>query len=208
VHYHGRAGEAEDTCREVTDLGGEAASIRADLRDPAAVEGMVETVKDRWGSLDLFIANAGVASSGLLLRVSAHDWADAIQINLTGTFHCLQSAGRIMLEQRSGCVIVIGSFSGLQGHPGQAAYAASKAGLIGLVKTAAREWGGSNVRINMILPGWHRTTLAGAVFDTNALDDHVLGRTPDLEGTAKAIYALAMVADASGQIWNVDSRIL
>jgi 3-oxoacyl-[acyl-carrier protein] reductase len=209
VHYHGRASEAEDTCRQVKELGGEAIPVPADIRDRAAVDGMVQAVTARWGSLDLFIANAGVASSGLVLRVAPKDWDDAIEINLTGTFYCLQSAGRIMLHQRSGCVIVIGSFAALQGHSGQAAYAASKAGLIGLLKTAAREWGPFNVRINMVLPGWHRTTLAGSVVpEASALDDHVLGRSPHLVAVAKGIYALAMMPDASGQVWNLDSRIL
>jgi 3-oxoacyl-[acyl-carrier protein] reductase len=209
VQYRQRTGEAEASCRVVKDLGGEAISLPGDIRDRAAVEGMVQTVLSRWGSLDILIANAGQARSGLVLRFTTKDWADTIETNLTGTFHCLQAAGRCMLQQRSGSVVVIGSFAAVQGHPGQAAYAASKAGLVGLVKTAAREWGPSNVRVNMLLPGWHRTDLAGtAVPHPSILEEHVLGRTPDLQEVAKAVYTLATLPDASGQVWNVDSRIV
>jgi 3-oxoacyl-[acyl-carrier protein] reductase len=209
VQYCGRRDAAERTCALVKDSGGEGLPIHADLRDAAAVRRMVDEVATHWGSLDALIAGAGRAASGLLLRFSSDDWADTIQTNLSGTFHCLQAAGRIMLRQRSGSVVIVGSYAGLQGHAGQAAYAASKAGLIGLMKTAAREWGASNVRVNMILPGWHPTALAGsAVPNADALEDHVLRRTPALPGVAQAVYTLALLPDASGQVWNLDSRIL
>ena len=79
---------------------------------------------------------------------------------------------------------------------------------MGLVKTTAKEWGKQNVRVNMVLPGWHKTALAGSAFPNEVSDDHVLGRTPDLADVAASIYRLALLRDSSGQIWNLDSRIL
>jgi 3-oxoacyl-[acyl-carrier protein] reductase len=169
---------------------------------------MVDRLLDRWGRLDVLICGAGVASPGLVLRMDVERWANVIATTLTGTFHCLQAAGAAMTKQGAGSVVVIGSMAGIQGRIGEAAYAAAKGGLLGLVKTAAREWGPANVRVNVILPGWHRTALAGSAFPAEVPPDHVLGRTPSLRAVAHAIYQLALMPDSSGQVWNLDSRIL
>lgn len=129
--------------------------------------------------------------------------------NLTGTFHCLCAMAESLIEQREGAIIVIGSYAGLHGAPGQAAYATSKAGLIGLVKTAAREWGPYNVRVNLVLPGWQNTGLAGGARpDPDGFTDHALGRSPALPEVAQTVVYLAKLRDVSGQIWNCDSRDL
>ncbi len=114
-----------------------------------------------------------------------------------------------MMAQGGGAILVIGSFAGLQGTHGQAAYAASKAGLIGLVKTAAREWGRHNIRVNLVCPGWQQTSMAGDSFPTGErLDDHVLGRVSNLADVSRTMCQLAQLSDMSGQVWNLDSRIL
>ena len=209
VHYHTRKDDAEHIAAMVKELGGEGRAYRADLRHAACVRQMVQDCTAQWGRLDVMVCNAGQASSRLLLRLKPEEWASIIEINLTGTFHCLKSAGAVMLAQGAGSVIVVSSYAGVQGGTGQTVYAASKAGLLGLVKTAAREWGGSNVRVNAILPGWHRTALSGGTMpDPGNLDDHVLARTPDLQEVAGSVYHLALLKDASGQIWNLDSRIV
>jgi 3-oxoacyl-[acyl-carrier protein] reductase len=210
VHYSTRRQAAEQTCSLVKDAGGTALPYRADIRDAAGVPGMIQQVTERSGSLDVLVANAGQASSRLLLRHPNHEWSDVIETNLTGAFHCLRAAGQVMLRQGAGSIVLIGSYAAFQGGPGQAAYAAAKAGLVGLMKSVAREWGLSNVRINMVLPGWQRTSLAGnsLPMDRDRLDDHVLGRTPAIEAVATTVYTVALQPDTSGQIWNVDSRIL
>jgi 3-oxoacyl-[acyl-carrier protein] reductase len=170
---------------------------------------MVQATIDRWGTLDAMICNAGIASSRLLLRLHPDEWTTVLETNLTGTFHCLKAVGRHMLTRQEGTVIIIGSFAAVQGRSGQAAYAASKAGLLGLVKTAAREWGGNNIRVNAIFPGRHRTDLSMPSWDADdRLDDHLLGRAPDLQAVARSIYHLALQQDISGQAWNLDSRLL
>lgn len=208
VHYRTHAKAAARTAAAVREHGGTAMLLHADVRDGKQTQEMVAQLVDRWGRLDVMVCNAGVASSALVLRAGAEAWATVVDTNLTGTFHCLRAAGSVMVAQRDGAVIVIGSLAGVQGYAGQAAYAASKAGLLGLVKTAAKEWGRQNVRVNAVLPGWQKTALAGSAFPDEVPADHVLGRTPSLEDVAHSIYRLALLRDSSGQVWNLDSRII
>ncbi len=208
IHYRERRDEAERTAQLVKDDGGEGMIYQADIRDGRQVQSMLTRCVARWGRLDVMICNAGQAASGLVLRIRPEEWTTMIAVNLTGTFHCLKAAGRRMLAQRDGSVVVVASFAGLQGSPGQAAYAASKAGLLGLVRSAAREWGRHNVRVNAVLPGWHHTELsATAMPEAGDMDDHVLARPTDLDTVARTVYHLALLPDTSGQVWNVDSRI-
>ncbi len=208
IHYRERHDEADRTARMVKDCGGEGTTYQADIRDGQQVQAMLKRCVARWGQLDVMICNAGQAASGLVLRIRPEEWATLIAVNLTGTFHCLRAAGRRMLTQRDGSVVVVASFAGLQGNPGQAAYAASKAGLLGLVRSAAREWGHHNVRVNVVLPGWHPTELSGTTMpEADDLGDHVLARSTDLEAVARTVYHLSLLRDTSGQVWNLDSRI-
>ena len=175
VHYRTRQEEADRTAARVKDRGGEGFTFCADIRDARQVDAMMRAFAARWGRLDVMVCNAGQASGALLLRTRPEDWAAVIDTNLTGTFHCLKAAGRLMLSQRDGSIVVVSSFAGAQGKSGQAAYAASKAGLLGLVKTAAREWGPRNVRVNALFPGWHATDMSAAAMpDMTRLHDHAL----------------------------------
>jgi 3-oxoacyl-[acyl-carrier protein] reductase len=163
----------------------------------------------RFGRLDVLICNAGIGSSQLVIRQPLDLWTDVIGTNLTGTFHCMQAAGRQMVKQGGGSILVVSSYAAFHGASGQAAYAAAKAGLLGLVRSAAREWGSTNIRVNLLLPGWQQTELAGDTIPTgDALHDHCLGRTPSLDEVAKTALYLAGCRDVSGQVWNCDSRIL
>ncbi|MBI4400342.1 MAG: SDR family oxidoreductase [Nitrospirae bacterium] len=209
VHYRLRQEDAERTAASIKDSGGEGYPYCADIRDAQQVQAMVRAVVARWGRLDVMVCSAGLASSALLIRLRPEQWADTIETNLTGTFHCLKAAGAVMVAQREGSVIVVSSFAGVRGRTGQAAYAASKAGLLGLVKTAALEWGPHNVRVNAVLPGWHRTELSGSAMpDADVTGDHVLGRLADLSEVVRTVYHVALLKDASGQVWNLDSRII
>lgn len=169
---------------------------------------MIRRCMTRWGRIDVLVCNAGIASSRLLLRTTNQEWATILETNLTGAFHCVKAAGRHMLARREGSIIVISSFAALHGQSGQSAYAATKAGLLGLVKSAAREWGPRNVRINAVLPGWHRTEMsAHAMVEERIVHDHALKRSGDVQAVAQTIYHLARLKDVSGQVWNLDSRI-
>ncbi len=209
IHYRERREEAELTCASVASLGGEGALFQADTRSAEQVRAMTEAFVDCWGRLDVLVCNAGQAVSGLLIRQDVEKWREVIETNLTGTFHCLQAAAVPMLRQRDGSIIVVGSYAAAHGDAGQAAYAASKAGLVGLIRTVAREWGRSNIRLNIVYPGWHKTELAGeAMPDEANLDNHLLGRSPRLEEVAQTIVHLALRRDVSGQVWNLDSRLV
>ncbi|HJU04835.1 MAG TPA: SDR family NAD(P)-dependent oxidoreductase, partial [Nitrospiraceae bacterium] len=144
VHYRERKQEADQTADAITRSGGQADLYQADIRYCHQVEAMVQDCVARWDRLDVLVANAGISSSRLLLRLGCAEWNSIIESNLTGTFHCVKAAGAQMVARRGGSIVVVGSFAALQGRAGQAAYAASKAGLLGLVKTAAREWGHEN----------------------------------------------------------------
>jgi 3-oxoacyl-[acyl-carrier protein] reductase len=209
VHYRMREREAQRTAAQVCRHGGGAMLIRADIRDGKQAQEMVNQLLDRWGRLDVMICNAGQATSGLVLGQRADEWHEDIETNLSGTFHCLRAAAVPMQTRRRGSIVVIGSYAGLQGYPGQSAYAASKAGLIGLVKSAAREWGPSGIRVNLILPGWQHTRLAGDAFPAAGhFADHATGRPPVRVQVAEAVVFLANMRETSGQVWNLDSRIL
>lgn len=215
VHYRSRLEAAEETAAGVTRQGGTAKLFQADIREAKQVQAMVEAFLQRWPRLDVLVCNAGQAGGSLVLRTSPEQWAATIETNLTGVFHCLQAVGPALLRQKDGSVIVVSSFAGLQGRAGQAAYAAAKAGLVGLVKATAREWGAHNVRVNAVCPGWQASDLAGdaAPDEINikasmGVNEHVLGRLVDLESVARSVHHLARLAGASGQVWNLDSRII
>ena len=179
------------------------------MREAESVRRMINVFIKKAQKPTAFICNAGIAASRLVLRQREDEWMSVIQTNLTGTFHCLQAMAPPLLSQGGGSVVVIGSYAGCHGSTGQAAYAASKAGLIGLVKSAAQEWGPQNVRVNLLLPGWQQTGLSeGAMPGSHDWPDHALRRPPAIEEIARTIVHMAQLNDMSGQVWNCDSREL
>ncbi len=209
VHYHRRKSEAAKTLRVVRVTGGTGGLFQADVREAESVREMIDEFSKKAPRPSALICNAGIAASRLLLRQTEDEWADVVQTNLTGAFLCLQAMVPPLLSQGGGSIVVIGSHAGYHGSSGQAAYAASKAGLMGLVKTAAQEWGPQNVRVNLVLPGWHRTGLSeGAMSDDHDWPDHALRRPPALEEVARTIVHMTQLNDMSGQVWNCDSRFL
>src|SRR6185295_18984207 len=160
VHYHRNKSAAEDTLTQGVDVGGAGALYEADICEPHAVQQMVEASCRLEPMPSVFICNAGIGGSSLVLTQREEDWAAVLATNLTGTFHCLRAMAPPLLARGGGSIIVIGSYAGFHGSIGQAAYAASKAGLIGLVRTGSQEWGSGNVRVNLLLPGWQKTELS------------------------------------------------
>ncbi len=209
VHWQTRLEEARATAQRLKDLGADASLHQADVRKADEVERMVRAFTETWGSIDTLVCTAGAASGQLAVKTTEQEWARMIDTNLSGAFFCMQAAAARMSPRRQGSILVIGSYAGFHGSVGQAAYAASKAGLIGLVRSAAQEWGQDGIRVNLLLPGWQASSLAGPAADAPArFDDHVLHRPPRLRTVAAAAYRLAGSRETSGQIWNVDSRIL
>ena len=207
MHFHRQKAEAEKTLCAIDEMGGHGDLYEADIRDAKDIRRMVDRFYRQAPKPHAYICNAGIAVSSLLLRQREEQWVDVIQTNLTGTFQCLQAMAPSLIEQGGGSIVVIGSHAGFHGEVGQAAYASSKAGLTGLVKTAAKEWGPQNIRVNMILPGWQQTGLSeGAMPEGDDWKDHALGRPPVLEEVARTVVHLLRLNDVSGQVWNCDSR--
>jgi 3-oxoacyl-[acyl-carrier protein] reductase len=209
IHYYRNKAAADDTLTQVVAAGGTGVLYEADIRESHAVQQMVEAACRQTPVPSVLVCNAGIGESQLLLRQRQNDWEEVIATNLTGTFHCLRAMAPPLLARGGGSMIVIGSYAGFHGSIGQAAYAASKAGLIGLVRTAAQEWGSGNVRVNLLLPGWQKTGLSdGAMPTDDCWNLHALGRAPSREEIAKTVLHLAQLNDVSGQVWNCDSRVL
>ncbi|MBI3392690.1 MAG: SDR family oxidoreductase [Nitrospirae bacterium] len=196
--------------QEIEETGGEAAVFRADVRDPKAVEaGMVDVVS-RFGPLDVCVANAGITRDALLVQTTEETWDEVVGTNLTGVFNVLRDAGRMMAE--TGSVFVIGSIVGLFGRRGQCAYSASKAALVALVQTAAREWAVRGIRVNLVLPGYLPGTGVPADLMPAARAEveasHLLPVFSSPEAVASFIVDLSRSCPGvTGQIFNLDSRI-
>jgi len=207
--------ENEQTARMVSDeiktLGGEACIVKADVRISQDVTAMVEQTLKQWGTIDVLVNNAGLTQDGLLLRMSEEQWDQVIDTNLTGAFHCIREVARHLNDKTGGHIINIASLVGLQGREGQANYSASKAALIGLTKSCAKELGGRNIKVNAVLPGYLPTDMGSAVSNTTRdriLHEHTLNRFSDAQETADFIYHLSLMHNVSGQVFNLDSRVI
>ena len=207
LHYHDGKASAESTLRRIEAAGGAGAVYQADVRDLESVQQMVTAFCRASVRPASLVCAAGIGRSMLLLQQQEDDWMNVLATNLTGVFYCLKAMAPPLLGQGGGSMIVVGSYAGYQGSIGQAAYAASKAGLIGLVKTAALEWGPDNIRVNLVLPGWQNTALTKGKLPMR-WEDHVLHRPPVLKEVARTVLHLIQEHDVSGQVWNCDSRNL
>jgi len=210
VNFKERKHEAESVVETISQMGSEAIVYQADIRSKESVEQMVETVIGQWHRIDLLINNAGITRDKLLIKMDESLWDEVLDTNLKGPFHCIQAVAKTMIRQKAGHIINIASFAGLQGAIGQAAYSASKAGLIGLTKSAAREFGPFGIRVNTILPGFLPTEMSlnlhrdkrEKIIQANALE-----RSTTMEEVADFIFHLTSTASVSGQVFNLDSRI-
>jgi 3-oxoacyl-[acyl-carrier protein] reductase len=209
VHYYRDKPTAEETLRQVLNAGGAGDLYAADVREGESVRRMIDVFTRCTSGPLTFVCNAGLGQSDLLVRHSEEIWDNVIATNLTGTFHCLRAIAPHLIDRGGGSIIVIGSHTGFHGARGQSAYATSKAGLIGLVRTAALEWGPQNIRINLVLPGWQKTNLTEGIFpEGTGWPDHALRRSPNIQEVVETVVHLAQLHDVSGQVWNCDSRHL
>ncbi len=208
IHYHHNRASAEESMAEIKTFNENVRIYQADVLNSLDIERMFQSFLKDYGTLNLLIWAVGIAPSKLLTKTSPAEWEQTLQINLTGAFHILKEAAPIFNRQRDGAVIVIGSLSGEQGMTGQTAYASSKAGLLGLMQTAAQEWGSWNIRVNAIFPGWHTSPLSSVGMDTSfEQQTHILNNTPSLEQVAASVLHLGTSPHISGQVWNLDSRL-
>jgi len=177
-----------------------------DVRDEAQVDAYVSKLE----RIDVLIANAGLTRDGAMANISARDFSEVLNANLRGAFLCARAALKLMVKQRSGHILLIGSRAGKQGTRGQAAYAAAKAGLIGLGQSIAKEYGARNIRCNIVLPGFLETKFVAHLPEKRREEiraEHVLGRFNTPENSARTIAFLARLDHVSGQVFTLDSRM-
>jgi len=189
---------------------GEKLSCRKmDVTDSDGFGALIDEVAERYGRLDVLVNNAGITRDGLLMRMDDADWELVLKVNLTGAFIGTRAAARYMVRQRSGSIINISSYSGLEGNRGQANYAASKAGLLGLTKTTAKELAGKNIRCNAVAPGFIQTEMTDVLpqqAKDMAMAQIPLKRLGQPVEVAKAVAFLASEVSGyiTGQVISVD----
>jgi len=212
VNYAANAAAAEEVVEKITSSGGTALAVRADVGDADAVSEMLSDVEERLGRVGILVNNAGITHDDLLLRMGPDAWDDVIQTNLRSVYLCTRAAMRGMLRLKWGRIISVSSVSGIAGNPGQANYAASKAGIIGFSKSVAREVGSRNITVNVVAPGFIETDMTdqlGSGVAEEVVQRVALGRLGQPEEIAAAVGYLASddAAYVTGQTLVVDGGL-
>ena len=209
INYNGSEERAKEVKQTIEENGGKASIYKCNVSDFTACEAMIKDIVKEYGHLDILVNNAGITKDGLIMKMKEEDFDSVLNVNLKGTFNTIRHSARQMLKQRSGKIINISSVSGILGNVGQANYAASKAGVIGLTKTMARELGSRGITVNAIAPGFVDTEMTEVLSEEireNACKQIILGRFGKPEDIANtAVFLASDKADyITGQVISVD----
>lgn len=198
-----------EVARQIESEGGVAWAYQCDVADSETAKQTVKHIYQRAGSVEVLVNNAGLARSSLLLKTDEATWDEVVATNLTGAFNFTRAVLPFMLRQGKGHIVNVGSLSAMRGMAGAVAYCASKAGVIGLTLSTAREYGRKGIAVNAILPGYMPTEMGNAMSRTareEILSENVLGRGSTIEEIALFVVRLVQMEGVSGQVFNLDSR--
>ncbi|HWR07060.1 3-oxoacyl-[acyl-carrier-protein] reductase [Sporomusa sp.] len=213
INYAGNAEAAEEVRKAITDKGGDAITIQADVANAEAVETLVKKTIEAYGKIDVLVNNAGITRDGLLMRMKDEDWDAVMNTNLKGVFYCTKAVSKFMMKQRSGKIINMTSVVGVMGNAGQANYAAAKAGVIGFTKSMAKELASRGITVNAIAPGFIATDMTHGLSEQVKVDLATkipLNRLGTAEDVAAAAVFLATESAnyITGQTLNVDGGMV
>lgn len=209
INYSGNDKTAQDTLDDIAADGNKAEIYKCNVADYEEVEHMIQYVVQKYKKIDILINNAGITRDGLIMRMSEKDFDDVIDVNLKGTFNCIRHVARQMIKQRCGRIVNMSSVVGIAGNAGQVNYAASKAGVIGITKSAAKELAARGITVNAIAPGYIDTDMTRVLSDD--IKDGIVSQIP-----LKRMGQVSDIADAAvflvsdrasyitGQVLSVD----
>lgn len=213
INYRSNEEEALDVQREIKELGSEAIVIQGDISKLEDVQNLVDKAKESFGKIDIMVNNAGITKDTLILRMKEEDFDKVIDVNLKGVFNCLKCISSVMLRQKFGKIINISSVVGISGNAGQVNYAASKAGVIGMTKSLAKELGARGINVNAVAPGFIETSMTselGDKYKEEAKNNIPLKRFGKPEDVAEVVAFLASESSnyVTGQVIHVDGGML
>ncbi len=212
--YRSNDAEAEKTAAELSGFGPQVKLVKGDVADPETAKRVAGLIKDEFDKkVDILVNNAGITNDKLMMRMSDEDFTKVIDANLNGTFYMMKELSALMVKKKNGVIINMASVSGLKGNPAQVNYSASKAGIVGMTLSAAKELGRRGIRVNAIAPGFIETDMTAVLTDEQketAAKNITLGRLGQPEDIANAALFLAsdMGAYITGQVRSVDGGII
>lgn len=213
LNYRSSEDKAIETEKEILSLGVEVLRVKGDISKPSDVENLIDSAKKKFGKIDIMVNNAGITKDTLLLRMKEEDFDSVINVNLKGVFNCLKAITPVMVKQKEGKIINLSSVVGLVGNAGQVNYAASKAGVIGMTKSLAKEIGSRGITVNAVAPGFidtDMTDVLGDKFKEEAKKNIPLKRLGKAEDVAEVVAFLASDSAnyITGQVIHVDGGMV
>lgn len=209
ISYANNKAAANEVETTLKDMGRQALAIQANASNPLDAQMLVDTAFNTWGQVDVLVNNAGITKDGLIMRMSDEDWQQVIDTNLSGVFYTTRAAVKYMVKKRQGSIVNISSIAGVYGNAGQANYSASKAGLIGMTKSLAKELASRNITVNAIAPGFITTDMTADLPQDKVVEHIPLRRLGTPEDIANAVvFLVASGGYITGQVLQVDGGLV